>query len=659
MDAVLAGLVLPNVQNHSLAALAGAARRQGYAVEIAPFGGFRDIDEVAALVARVRPRLFGLSMQTTETALASATLVDVLRRRGYAGVVVVGGHFATLNAEGLLREVSSIDAVVKFAGEAALVALLRAGMTQDLRAVPGLVARAPESPNGMLAGATPILGGVTRAFHPPVDQPVHLGFGAADLVSSRGCEAHCSYCCVAGASDLAADIGLRAQRRGVGAIAEEIAALYHERRVRVFNFMDDNLLPMQPDDAWDWAAALADRLRRLRVERIAFSLQLRADVCTPPVVSALAALGLVRAYVGIDGYSGRQLVALGRNAPADAGPEALALLGAAGVFSVCNALVIGPTFRFEEVQGEIAALARVRHAPVHLLPIDVRAGSRYFERVRARGLLEGGLLCWRYRFADARTALLAEALTGLPTRLEEYSVPVALYDLGYNLGIAGRLIPGADIDDARAIYRDVTARWNADQIRVLRAAAAVAADGTRADVRSFLDREAAGVRALDDGLRGLIDRAMLAVERAASRAHGARVQVHARGRLISAVTLSVAMAACDRPLAPTDGGVLPSDATIVVGDASAGDADAAPVCRDGLEPINYLPAEPSCGGEPGAVQAEVTFDAQGVPGRVRPLDGGMLSDEALDCLQRRLAGYCFPSFAGTTQTLVSHHYWIA
>ena len=129
--------------------------------------------------------------------------------------------------------------------------------------------------------------------------------------------------------------------------------------------------------------------------RIAFSLQLRADVCTPSVVTGLAALGLVRAYVGIDGYSGRQLVALGRDAPADAGPDALALLAEAGVFAVCNALIIGPTFGFEAVRGEIEALSRVRHAPVHLLPIDVRAGSRYFERVRARGLLEGGLLCWR------------------------------------------------------------------------------------------------------------------------------------------------------------------------------------------------------------------------------------------------------------------------
>ena len=382
MDAVLAGLVVPNVQNHSLAALARAAAADGFSTTRVPFSGFRDIDSVARVVGETRPRLFGLSMQATEAALASATLVDVLRRRGYAGLVVVGGHFATLNAEDLLRDVQGIDAVVRFGGEAALVALLRHGLDQDLGSVPGLVFRGD---GGTIAhGATPALDVLPRTlFDDGEQQPNHLGFPAADLVLSRGCEAHCGYCCVAGAARVAETFGARYERRDVDQIADAIASLHHDRGVRVFNFMDDNLLPLATDDALAWTRALGAALRARDVAQIAFSMQLRADVCTRDVVGALADLGLGRAYVGIDGYSGRQLVALGRNAPADAGPEALANLAEAGVFTVCNALIMGPTFAFDAVLGEIEALARVRHAPVHLLPIDVRAGSAYFERVRA------------------------------------------------------------------------------------------------------------------------------------------------------------------------------------------------------------------------------------------------------------------------------------
>jgi len=298
-----------------------------------------------------------------------------------------------------------------------------------------------------------------RALDDEEAPPRHLGFGAADFVSSRGCEARCSYCCVAGASALAAETtGARDARLSPPEVAEEIAWLYHQRDVRVLNIMDDNLLPSAPDEAARWVRALIAELDARRVGCIAFSLQLRADVVDPAVAAALADAGLVRAYVGVDGFSGRQLVALGRSAPAAAGLAAPALLAAHGVFPVCNALLVGPTFRLESITAEIDALAGLRQAPVHLLPIDVRAGTTYFARAEKRGLLEGGFLWRRYRFEDPRTALLAQALQGLPSRLEEHSVPLALYDLAYNAGIARRLIGGARVEEAAAAYFDIAAR---------------------------------------------------------------------------------------------------------------------------------------------------------------------------------------------------------
>src|SRR6185369_11692626 len=104
----------------SLARLAAAVEAAGHGADVVPFRGFTDIDGIAERVRRAPPRIFGLSIQTTEAALASVMLVEVLRRRGYAGLVVAGGHFATLNAEELLAEVDGIDAVVRFAGEPAL-----------------------------------------------------------------------------------------------------------------------------------------------------------------------------------------------------------------------------------------------------------------------------------------------------------------------------------------------------------------------------------------------------------------------------------------------------------------------------------------------------------------------------------------------------------
>src|SRR5207248_4062170 len=118
---------------------------------------------------------------------------------------------------------------------------------------------------------------------------------------------------------------------------------------RALHWMDDNLLPLDPADAHAWIRALHTALDARRVPKLAFSLQLRADVVTPEVADALVALGLVRAYVGIDGYTTRHLRAIGRSSPARAGQAALAELSRRGVFCVANALAIGPTLAFDTV----------------------------------------------------------------------------------------------------------------------------------------------------------------------------------------------------------------------------------------------------------------------------------------------------------------------
>ena len=147
--------------------------------------------------------IFGVSVQNTEAALASITLARVLRRRGFRGRIVCGGHFASLNAADILNEVSEVDVVVRLAGEQALVGLAQGARTQEqLAALPGAVFRGDDGAVRLGAPARPVTP-VPGALHGD-ELPLHLGFRAVDLVGSSGCEAHCSYCCVAATTRLAA-----------------------------------------------------------------------------------------------------------------------------------------------------------------------------------------------------------------------------------------------------------------------------------------------------------------------------------------------------------------------------------------------------------------------------------------------------------------------
>jgi Radical SAM superfamily len=680
MGVVLAGLVLPNVQNHSLASLTGALQREAIGHDVVPFRGWRDIEPVVAR-ARAAERsgdtVFGVSVQNTEAALASITLARVLRRRGFRGRIVCGGHFATLNASDILDQVPEVDVVVRLAGEDALVGLARgAHRPEDVAALPGTVFRGGDGGIRVGAPARPV--GPVPGAAPGKELPVHLGFRAADLVGSTGCEAHCSYCCVAASTRLAGAEAVRggaspdaASAAGVvrwtsDRLAGEIAALYHGRDARIFTVMDDNLLPLATDDAEHFLRRLAEGLRRHRVGPIALSLQLRADVVTPAVADALVAVGLVRAYVGIDGYSRQQLARLGRSAPAAAGPQALALLRARGVFAVCNALLVGPTIPLESIRAELEGMRAIRGAPLHLLPIDVRAGTTYHARAARRGLLEGGFLWQRYRFEDPRTAALAEVLTGLPSRLEEHSVPLALYDLAYNLGVARRLIPALPLAREIQTYARVSDAWNADQLRVLEAGVRIASAGDLAAARRFVAEEEPGVRRLDRELIDETEEALRAVEEAVRATGRPEARAHTRGQLLSAVAFSMALAGCSRPLIyGGDGGGRDGEATMDAPQAYDRPPDVPRdvvffdgACQQGTSTADggFQSWAGNCLGCSRSVAAR--FDGDGRLVAIDGVDGGTIADDVVACLLSSFNGYCYPNLAGTTQTLTSHC-WIA
>jgi Radical SAM superfamily len=684
MGVVLAGLVLPNVQNHSLAALTGALDRASIANEVTPFQGWRDIE---AAVARARAAeksgdtVFGVSVQNTEAALASITLARVLRRRGFRGRIVCGGHFATVNAAEILNEIPEVDVVVRLAGEEALVGIAHGARRPDeLASLPGTVFRGEDG--AVRLGAPGRAVGPVPVAANDVDLPVHLGFRAVDLVGSTGCEAHCSYCCVAATTRIAAAEALRAGQSTADAaapgvvrwtsdrLAAEIAALYHDRGARVFTVMDDNLLPLASQDAERFLRRLQDGLRRAGVGPIALSLQLRADVLTPPVADALVAVGLVRAYVGIDGYSRQQLARLGRSAPADAGARAIALLGERGVFAVCNALLVGPTIPLSSIAAELPGMRAIRGAPLHLLPIDVRAGTTYHARAERRGLLEGGFLWRRYRFEDPRTAVLAEVITGLPSRLEEHSVPLALYDLAYNLGIAHRLVPGLALAREVQTYARVSDAWNADQIRILEAAVRIASEGDLAAARRFTADEEPRVRRLDRDLMDEANDALRAVEQAVRAAGRPLARAHTRGQLLSAVAFSMALAGCSRPLMThgnQDAGGS-SDAPLLFDVGGGYDyhwmAPEVPVQDAACAMLRSNPTDAgfryesecfdSCGGQ----TVSARFDDEGRVVAIDGVGGGALAPDVVACLIGTLSDACYPNLAGTTQTLTSHC-WIA
>ncbi|HTL35565.1 MAG TPA: hypothetical protein VL326_20695, partial [Kofleriaceae bacterium] len=277
----------------------------------------------------------------------------------------------------------------------------------------------------------------------------------------------------------------------------------------------------------------------------------------------------------------------------------------------------------------------------------------YHRRASARGLIEGGPLLPLYRYEDDRSLALGRVITGLPTRISERSVPIALYDLAWAVGVARRLAPQLDVAAGVDTYARVTAAWNADQIRVLRAATLAAREGMAA-ADELVTREQAVVRAHDEALMRACDSALEDVERALSALHRRPVRAHTRGRMLAALSVSMSLAAC----APEDRRM--TDAAVDVGFMDAM-PDALPACVDpARSSTNYNWGACECFGQLGSgTVLQITFNERGEVTAITYFDGTPLPETVERCALDLLAQYCYPTFASSTQQLAACFTWIA
>ena len=119
-------LVGPELEeNLSLRYLSAALEAAGHEARLYDFHGPDQIGIIARDIAAWRPEAVGLSMVFTARAREYLALAAELRRSGFAGHMVAGGHFASFHAAELLRDFPALDSIVHGDGEEALVDLLR------------------------------------------------------------------------------------------------------------------------------------------------------------------------------------------------------------------------------------------------------------------------------------------------------------------------------------------------------------------------------------------------------------------------------------------------------------------------------------------------------------------------------------------------------
>lgn len=436
-------LVGPELEeNLALRYLHAALQEAGHQALIFDFNSPRDTEAIARRILIYAPHLVGLSMVFTGRAREYAALAGVLRTLGYSGHITAGGHFAAFHADALLSDVPAIDSVVHGEGEATLVDLAnRLPETSDVLsvsyrdsggAVVHTAARAVCADLDTLAWPTR-----TPPFH------TYLGIPIANLLSSRGCFGSCSFCSIAAWHKQTG--GPRFRQRDPQQVAKEMAGLYHEHAVRIFNFHDDNFfLPAHADSVARFSA-LKSALDREGVGRIAVQVKARPDSIDEEVMLCLKELGLFRVFLGVESNAVAGLRTLGRGIRREQNHAALRILEGAGIHTSFNLLMFDPETTLEDLDDNLEFLEAYARFPLNFGRVEAYTGTPLETRLRAEGRLEGNYWGHSYRIRDPRVEGAFQLFKQVfsPRNFDDTGVNLLGMKVDYLLHVLTHFHPGA------------------------------------------------------------------------------------------------------------------------------------------------------------------------------------------------------------------------
>ncbi len=393
-------LVGPEIEeNLSLRYIASSIAPAGYETQIVPFNMEADFLPAlrAILQAPEPPLVVGLSLAFQWRARDFLAFAVALREGGYRGHITVGGHFGTFAAAEILADFPEIDTVVRQEAEETMLALCRALETgASYRELPGLALRADD-------------GSIVITEHPPLPDLSKLpwpdrrgepascfGHGIAPLVSSRGCYANCSFCCIAAWHEQSLP-GKRYRVREVDAVADEMVAMQRERGVDIFVFHDDNFFVPGHRHNRERFTALADALEARGIGRFATVVKARPTDCDPEVFRILCErLHCIRCYIGIETDADQGLRTLRRWAKSRQNHDAIDLVRSLDLYTCYNMLIFDPDTTLESLRTNMEFLRYAPEYPSNFGRVELYAGTPILARMQAENRVRGDYLQWDY-----------------------------------------------------------------------------------------------------------------------------------------------------------------------------------------------------------------------------------------------------------------------
>jgi radical SAM superfamily enzyme YgiQ (UPF0313 family) len=192
-------------------------------------------------------------------------------------------------------------------------------------------------------------------------------------------------------------------------IVQEIVQLFHERRIRIFIFDDDDFV-MRSRQQRQWIEDFVGELEKSKIsDQIVWRISCRIDDLEPESIKKMTDVGLVSIYLGIESGNNKGLKIFNKHYSLADIHKALRLLYDLEMPFEFGFMILNPDSTFATVKDDIAFLKDIGstgRAVVHFTKTVPYAGTPISHRLRQEGKLEGTIAAPDYTYADPRLSLL-------------------------------------------------------------------------------------------------------------------------------------------------------------------------------------------------------------------------------------------------------------